>query len=75
MKNTALILLGITTFILVLVTVLSALNTQFPLVFYLTCLGQVLLIFTVYKVLTDDYRTEKTFDDWYEDNPIGKEEI
>lgn len=75
MKNTAFIFLGITTLVLVLVAVLSALNTAFPLVFYLTCVGQALLIFTVYKVLTDDYKTDKTFDDWYEDNPMGKEEV
>lgn len=74
MKNTALIFLGITTLILILVTVLSALNIQFPVVFYLTCLGQALLIFTVYKVLTDDYQTDKNFEDWYEDYPVGKEE-
>jgi len=31
------------------------------------CVGQLLLIFTVYKVLVDDYTTNKTFGDFYED--------
>jgi len=26
---------------------------------------------TVYKVLTDKYTTDKTFDDWYEDHPMS----
>lgn len=73
MKNIAFILLGITTAILVAVTVLSALNFPFPLVFYLTCLGQVFLIFTVYKVLTDKYTTKKKFKDWYEDHPMNND--
>lgn len=25
------------------------------------------------KKLTDDHSTDKTFDDWYEDHPIGTE--
>jgi hypothetical protein len=44
-------------------------------VFYLTLAGQFLLIFSVYKILTDNnYKTKKTFDDWYEDYPHNKEE-
>jgi hypothetical protein len=46
----------------------------FSWVFYLTVLGQVLLVFSVIKVLKDTYTTEKTFEDFYEDCPIGKEE-
>jgi uncharacterized membrane protein YqjE len=46
---------------------------SFSLVFFLVVLGQALLIFTVYKVLKDDYTTDKTFDDFYEDRPdLGK---
>ncbi|MDT0687423.1 hypothetical protein [Autumnicola psychrophila] len=70
MKITAIILLTITTIILVGLTVMSFYNVDFPIVFYLTCAGQAIFIFTVYKVLTDKYSTEKTFNDWYEDYPI-----
>ena len=69
MKNTAINLVWATTIVLVTVTVLSSLNFPFELIFYLVVFGQLLLIFTVYKVLTDDYKTDKTFDNWYEDHP------
>ncbi|HEY9186014.1 MAG TPA: hypothetical protein VIM94_11880 [Salegentibacter sp.] len=75
MKNKPIILLIITSIILVLVTVLSFFNVQFPLVFYLTIIGQAFLIYTVYNVLTNKYKTTKTFDDWYEDHPIGDEDL
>ena len=29
----------------------------------------------VYKVLTDNYTTEKTFSDFYEDHPIGGQQV
>lgn len=57
----------ITSILLVVVTVLVYFNIDFPLIFYLTIAGQALLIFTVYKVLTDSFKTDKTFEDWYED--------
>lgn len=74
MKNIAIISLGLTTLVLIAVTTMSALNVPFPWVFYLTCIGQLMLLVTVYLLLRDNYTTEKTFDDWYEDHPIGKEE-
>ena len=73
MKNTVTILLTITTIVLVVLAVMSFYNVDFPTVFYITCGGQALFIFTVYKVLTDDYSTEKTFDDWYEDHPLDNQ--
>jgi hypothetical protein len=32
--------------------------------------GQFLVLWMVYKVLTDNYKTDKTFKDWYEDRPV-----
>lgn len=72
MKNIAYILLIVTTLLLVIVTIFSAIDFPFRWVFYLTSLGQVLLVFTVYKVLTDNYTTDKTFEDFYEDHPIER---
>ncbi|MBZ9652645.1 hypothetical protein [Psychroflexus montanilacus] len=69
MKNPGIPLLILTTLILILVTVFASLGLAFSWVFYLTVLGQATLVFAVYKVLTDDYHTEKTFKDWYEDHP------
>lgn len=66
MKSPGIIFLVLTTIVLVLVAIFSALNFPFPLVFYLVCFGQLLLIFTVYKVLKDDYKPESTFEEFYE---------
>ncbi|MCG9971909.1 hypothetical protein [Christiangramia crocea] len=73
MKSTGLKLLALTTFILVLLAVFSALGFSFPVVYFLMCAGQLLLIFTVYKILTEKYTTTKTFDDFYEDHPVKDE--
>lgn len=74
MKPSPIIYLIITTLVLVTVAIFAALDFSFGIVFYLTVFGQILLIFSVYKVLTDNYTTDKTFKDFYEDHPIGKEE-
>lgn len=71
MKANGITYLIITSILLVIVAVLAYFNTAFPVIFYLTCAGQVLLIYTVYKILTDNYKTEKTFEDWYEDYPYN----
>ena len=70
MKNTAIKLVLATTLLLVVLTIMAELNFSFGLIFFLTFFGQVLLIYTIYKVLTDKYSTDKTFEDWYEDHPM-----
>nr|WP_288932003.1 hypothetical protein [uncultured Allomuricauda sp.] len=70
MKISAMDWLGLTTLILVTVTIFAAMDLAFNWIFYLTVLGQVSLVVTVYKVLRDDYTTEKTFKDFYEDQPM-----
>ena len=71
MKNTAIKLVVALTLLLIVITILAQLNFPLSLIFFLTLFGQVLLIYTVYKVLTDKYTTDKTFDDWYEDHPMS----
>lgn len=61
-------LLALTTLVLILLAVFSALGVSFSIIYYLMCFGQLLLIFTVYKILTDKYTTTRTFDDFYEDH-------
>lgn len=73
MKSLSLNLLAITTLVLVLLAIFSALGVAFPIVYFLMCFGQILLLITVYKILTDNYTTTKTFDDFYEDHPIRDE--
>ncbi|WP_373055930.1 hypothetical protein [Zunongwangia sp. H14] len=70
MKIKPLTWLYITTIVLVLVTVFSYFNFPFPVIFFLVVGGQGLLIYTVYRILTDNYSTRKTFDDFYEDHPM-----
>ncbi|WP_262510974.1 hypothetical protein [Tenacibaculum gallaicum] len=41
--------------------------------FILTVIGQLLVVLMVYKVLRENYTTDKTFEDFYEDYPIGRE--
>ena len=72
MKSKGILLLGITTILLVMLSIMAFLDFKYAWVFSLTTIGQILLVVSVYHVLRDDYKTEKTFDDWYEDKPIGR---
>ncbi|WP_417799956.1 hypothetical protein [Tenacibaculum sp.] len=66
------LVLFVTVFLLVL-TALVYTNIGFSWMFVLTVIGQLLVVLMVYKVLKDHYTTDKTFEDFYEDHPIGKE--
>ena len=74
MKIPAMFYVAITTLLLVTLTIMVAMNLPFNIIFWLTCVGQVLVVLMVYKVLRDKYTTTKTFEDFYEDHPIGKSE-
>lgn len=74
MKPSPITLLIITTLILVTVAIFAAMDFSFGWVFFLTLLGQILLVISVFSVLKDNYTTDKTFEDFYEDHPIGKDE-
>ena len=67
LKISAMSLVWITTLLLVTLTVMVAMDLHFNWVFYLSVLGRVFVVLMVYRVLTDDYTTDKTFDDFYED--------
>lgn len=70
MKNFAIKLVWFTTLYLVVFTILTQLDTPIELLFGMLAVGQVLVLIMVYKVLTDNYTTNKTFKDWYEDKPV-----
>ncbi|MHA6279391.1 hypothetical protein ACXYMT_04345 [Salinimicrobium sp. CAU 1759] len=72
MRQNAHIYVIISSLILALIAMMVFYNVSYPIVFYTVLFGQAFWIFTVYKVLTDDYTTEKTFDDWYEDHPMNQ---
>ena len=75
MKNSPFPYVIITTLLLVTITVMSAMDFPFNWVFYLTVIGQVAVVMMVYKVLTDNYTTDKTFEYFYEDRPIQPLEV
>ena len=70
MKSTAMFWVGSTTLVLIMVTIMASMGFPFNWVFYITVAGQIMVVYMVYKVLTDRYSTEKTFEDFYEDHPI-----
>lgn len=73
MRQSAIFYVVITTVLLAAVAVMVFYNLSYDLIFYTVLAGQAWWLLTVYKVLTDDYTTDKTFDDWYEDHPVGRE--
>lgn len=75
MKMSGMFYVAVTTLLLVSLTIMVAMDMPFTWVFYVMILGQVLVAVMVYKVLKDTYTTDKTFEDFYEDHPIGKQEI
>lgn len=70
MRSKGIVLLIITTIILVMLSIMATLDFQYAWIFSLTTVGQILLVISVYHILKDDYKTDKTFRDWYEDKPI-----
>ncbi|ARN71541.1 hypothetical protein BST91_07755 [Nonlabens tegetincola] len=73
MRINALFWVYLVTAVLVILTVSSQLGTSFKWIFTGTLIGQLLLLIMVYKILTDDYETDKTFEDFYDDRPdLGK---
>ena len=77
MKIPVMFYVALTTFILILLTIMVSINITFTWVFYTMCLGQFFVLVMVYKVLKDNYSTDKTFNNFYEDRPINyhKEKI
>ena len=73
MKISAMGVIGFTTMVLVTLTLMVSMNFPFNWIFYITIFGQASVVYMVYRVLTDDYETVKTFKDFYEDNPVGRE--
>lgn len=75
MKLSGITFLIITSVILITVAIFAAMDFPFRWVFFITIVGEIFLVLSVIKVLKDKYTTRKTFKDFYEDHPIGKEEF
>lgn len=72
MKLPVMFYVWFTTLLLITVVIFSAMGFPYPVVFFITIIGQFFLLLMVYRVLTDDYTTTKTFEDFYEDRPIER---
>ncbi|GAB2764688.1 hypothetical protein [Salinimicrobium soli] len=73
MRIPVLFYIVISSILLAAVGIMVYYNVRYDVILYTVVAGQAWWLLTVYKVLTDNYSTEKTFDDWYEDHPIGRE--
>lgn len=62
---------AVTTLLLITVSIMVSMKSPINWIFYVTCIAQVLIVLMVYRTLTDNYTTDKTFKGFYEDNPIG----
>ncbi len=66
---------AVTTIMLIMVTITVSMDVPYNWVFHVTCLGQVMVAVMVHKVLSDNYTTDKTFEDFHEVYPIGKKDL
>lgn len=69
MKNPAVKWVIITTIYVFAFAVLTQLSNSFKILIPVLIFGQLLILFMVYKVLTDNFQSTKDFDSWYEDCP------
>ena len=74
MKLPVMFYVWVTTLLLITVSIMASMNMPFNWIFYLVVIGQIMVALMVYRVLVDNYSTTKTFQDFYEDHPIGRED-
>ena len=67
MRTSAMFWVAATTLMLLLETVTASLAFPFHWIFFIALAGQVMVVYMVYRVLTEPYTTNKTFQDYYQD--------
>lgn len=70
MKNFAIKLVWLTTAYVFVFAALNQMNVTIRILLLMHSIGFLLIPFMTYTVLTDNYKTNKTFKDWYEDHTI-----
>ena len=70
MKNFAIKLVWFTTAYVFVFAALNQTNVNIRILLLMHSIGFLLIPFMTYTVLTDNYKTNKTFKDWYEDHPM-----
>lgn len=71
MKNFATKLVWFTSAYVFFFAVLNQTNVDLRIIMSLHIVGMFLIPYLTYTVLTDNYKTDKTFKDWYEDHPMN----
>lgn len=70
MKNFAIKIIMLTTLFFLGFVVYTHFEVIPWLLLTLFVIGHLLILYMVYSVLKDPYKTKKTFKDWYEDRPM-----
>ena len=70
MKNFTMKLVWMTTVYVFVFAALNQTNVNIRILLLMHSIGFILIPFMTYTVLTDNYTTNKTFKDWYEDHPV-----
>ncbi len=71
MKNFAIKLVWFTSAYVFFFAVLNQTNVDLRIIMSLHIVGMFLIPYLTYTVLTDNYKTDKTFKDWYEDHHMN----
>ena len=71
MKNFAIKLVWFTTIYVFVFAGVCQTHVALPVIMTLYFIGISLILLMVYTVLNDDYKSTKTFKDWYGDHPMG----
>lgn len=71
MKGSGMFWIVATSMVLLTLSIMASLNFPLSWVFSITILGQAMIVIMVHSVLRGPYTSDKTFDDFYEDHPIG----
>lgn len=69
MKNQRYIWLALIAIALLGISIFAAMNPMFPYIYVVWVVGFLLLLIAVIKVLNLNRKSNKTFKDWYEDDP------
>ncbi len=67
MKKTPIHWIGIVFLLLITFVIFTVMNLPFGIAFYATCIGQLVIIFTVSKILRDDFTANKTVKNFCKD--------
>lgn len=72
MRNSPILFVIIASIWLLILVILAQTDISFGWLFYLTISGQAFFLVVVYKVLKAPYKSNRTFDDFYQDHDVNE---